>query len=236
MLAITLGTVASALAAPFVSASTSAAPFSAPPVHAAQVARLLHQGGYVLVLRHAQSPDTPPSAQAAEPDNPHHERQLSDIGKANARALGDALHTLDIPIGPIYSSPTYRALETVRLAGLPPPQPIKQLTEGPRGMRGSAGGAQVRWLQLAVARAPPGRHQRAHRDAHTEHRGSIRSGGWENSGGRNVGLPAVGAPRRRGTRPPGGSCTAHRARHHRAVAAAGALRPLARSRPRSAGV
>jgi len=78
--------------------------------------RELQAGGYVLVMRHAEAPAGTPGASEAEPDNPRHERQLDARGKRQAAALGSALRRLRIPIGPIYSSPTYRALETVRLA------------------------------------------------------------------------------------------------------------------------
>ena len=132
----------------------AAASASAVPEHDALLQQLRH-GGYVLVMRHAQSPETPPGAQTAEADNVQRERQLSEAGKASARALGAALRALRIPLGPIYSSPTYRALQTVRFAGLASPQPIALLAEGPRGMAGDAGRAQVRWLQRAVAQTPP---------------------------------------------------------------------------------
>lgn len=141
-------------AAAWVLTALGAASASAVPEHDALLLQQLRHGGYVLVMRHAQSPETPPSAQAAEPDNVRHERQLSETGKSSARALGAALHALRIPLGPIYSSPTYRALQTVRLAGLGSPQPIAPLAEGPRGMGGNAGRNEVRWLQRAVAQAP----------------------------------------------------------------------------------
>ena len=121
----------------------------------ADLVRDLRAGGYVLVMRHAQSPDARPDGSDAEPDNAAHERQLSAAGKAQARALGAALRKLAIPIGRIYSSPTYRARETIRLAGLGAPQVVTQLDEGSRGMRGSAGRAQLAWLRQAAAEAPP---------------------------------------------------------------------------------
>lgn len=133
----------------------------AAPLHAAGapeaalLVQQLRQGGYVLVMRHTDSPDQLPTAQSAEPDNTRHERQLSETGKQQAGSLGTALHTLAVPIGPIYSSPTYRALQTVRLAGLGTAQVVAALTEGPRGMQGTAAAAQVHWLQQAIERPPP---------------------------------------------------------------------------------
>lgn len=116
--------------------------------------RQLQKGGFVLVMRHAQSPDAAPTAKEAESDNTALERQLGAQGKTSARELGQALRRLRIPIGQIYSSPAYRARETLRLAGLGAPRLVMQLAEGPRGMQGSAGRAQMQWLQQAVTQVP----------------------------------------------------------------------------------
>ncbi len=115
----------------------------------------LRAGGCVLVLRHADSPLAAPSGREAESDNPHRERQLDEAGKASAREIGAALQAVRIPIGPIYSSPAYRALETVRLARLGSPTIVAELAEGARGMSGSADASRVKWLQKAVRRRPP---------------------------------------------------------------------------------
>lgn len=132
--------------------------FSIPPAIAAvsvpQLVQKLRAGGCVLVMRHAESPLAAPSAVDAEPDNPHHERQLDKAGKASAQALGAALRQLRIPIGTIYSSPAYRAVETVRLAGLGSPVSVPELAEGARGMSGAAAEARITWLKSAV-RIPP---------------------------------------------------------------------------------
>lgn len=127
----------------------------APVLSDAQLLQQVRAGGYVLVLRHAQAPDTSPSAPEAEPDNPRRERQLSDNGKQSARELGAALHGLHVPIGPIYSSPTFRALQTIRLAQLGPARTVSQLAEGSRGMSGAAAQAQISWLRRAIERPPP---------------------------------------------------------------------------------
>src|ERR1039457_3284734 len=75
--------------------------------------KALRQGGYVIVMRHASSPREVPDKQTANPDNLKPERQLDEIGRTTAAAMGKALRDLKIPIGEVYSSPTYRALETV---------------------------------------------------------------------------------------------------------------------------
>src|SRR5687768_15221725 len=72
----------------------------------------LRSGGYVLVMRHAHSPRELPDAASAQPDNVNLERQLDAEGRAAAKAMGIAVRDLEIPIGQILTSPTFRALET----------------------------------------------------------------------------------------------------------------------------
>jgi phosphohistidine phosphatase SixA len=114
----------------------------------------LQRGGYVILMRHASSPGTPPDPAQAAPDNLHHERQLDEVGRASARAMGDAFHRLRIPIGQVLSSPTYRALETARLADLEPAQPYAQLGDAGQSMTADPSGTRGAWLRGTVAQAP----------------------------------------------------------------------------------
>jgi phosphohistidine phosphatase SixA len=117
--------------------------------------KALRQGGYVIVMRHASSPQQAPDAKTANPDNINHERQLDEQGRASAEAMGKALREMRIPIGQILSSPTYRALETVRLMQEGKATPIAELGDGGRNMQASTE-AQVSWLQKRVEQFPAG--------------------------------------------------------------------------------
>ena len=119
---------------------------------AALVATLRH-GGCVILMRHASSPPTPPTTASAEPTNTKLERQLDETGRSSALAMGEAIRTLTIPIGEVWSSPTYRAQETVRLANLPDPAVAAELGDGERSMQAIAKGQTV-WLQAKVAERP----------------------------------------------------------------------------------
>ena len=44
------------------------------------------------------------------------QRQLSDKGRANSRAIGEAIRALDVPIGSVLASPLCRTVETAMLA------------------------------------------------------------------------------------------------------------------------
>jgi phosphohistidine phosphatase SixA len=120
-----------------------------------ELVHALQKGGYVIVMRHASSPGQPPDAQTADSANVKHERQLDEKGRATATAMGKALRALKIPIGEVFSSPTYRALETVRLAELGDPQPIAELGDGGRSMQATSE-AQAAWLKKKVTQFPKG--------------------------------------------------------------------------------
>lgn len=115
----------------------------------------LRQGGYVIAMRHASSPRETPDAKTANSDNVNRERQLDETGRATAIAMGRALRELKIPIGEVLSSPTYRALETIRLAQLPAPRTVPELGENGQSMK-DANDAQSAWLRKAVTQFPKG--------------------------------------------------------------------------------
>jgi phosphohistidine phosphatase SixA len=69
--------------------------------------------------------------------------------------MGAALRRLKIPIGAVLTSPTYRALETVRLAGLENPKTYDELGDGGQSMQGITE-AQAAWLQKKVTDFPSG--------------------------------------------------------------------------------
>lgn len=138
ILALLLGMAAPALAA-------------APP----GLADRLRQGGYVLVMRHAASPATPPVKEKADPGNIADERQLDDQGRATARAMGEAFRRLRIPLGQVFSSPTYRARETARLADFEAPVPVPELGDQGQSMMRISGQGPVQWLRNKVGEAPP---------------------------------------------------------------------------------
>ena len=115
----------------------------------------LRRGGCVIVMRHASSPNAPPGDAQANADNVQRERQLDEVGRTSARAMGDALRRLRIPIGQVLSSPTYRALETVRLAQLGQARIYSQLGDGGQSMRADPTGKRASWLRAKVAETPP---------------------------------------------------------------------------------
>jgi phosphohistidine phosphatase SixA len=124
----------------------------AQPLSGAALRAALQRAGYVLVMRHASSPPTPPTPREA--DNLQRELQLDAAGHSTAQAMGEAIRKLHIPIGTIWSSPTYRALETLRLVVLGSPATSPELAEGSQGMNADSDVARLSWLRHAVTIAP----------------------------------------------------------------------------------
>jgi phosphohistidine phosphatase SixA len=119
------------------------------------LAKALRRGGYVIVMRHTSSPREAPDKQAANSDNVKVERQLDEAGRTTATAMGKALRDLKIPIGEVLSSPTYRALETVRYAQLGNPRTYPELGDNGQSMQGGTE-AQAAWLRSRVTQFPSG--------------------------------------------------------------------------------
>ena len=127
----------------------------APQTTTSDLVGALRTGGYVIVMRHASSPREAPDKATANPDNIKLERQLDETGRSSVIAMGKAIRKLKIPIGDVFSSPTYRAMETVRLAQLPNPHPQAELGDGGQSMQ-AANDAQATWLRDRVSRARAG--------------------------------------------------------------------------------
>ena len=84
----------------------------------------LRQGGYNIYFRHAAT-DWSQSDRVREAGDwlscdPARIRQLSDTGRETARAVGDAIRALGIPVGQVLASPYCRTVETAKLMKLGP--------------------------------------------------------------------------------------------------------------------
>jgi phosphohistidine phosphatase SixA len=115
----------------------------------------LRRGGYVIVMRHTSSPREAPDKRTANADNVEVERQLDEVGRTTATAMGKALRDLKIPVGEVLTSPTYRALETVKYAQLGNPRTYTELGDNGQSMQGGTE-AQAAWLRKRVTQFPSG--------------------------------------------------------------------------------
>ena len=128
-------------------------PVHAEPLAGTALVKALRQGGYVMLIRHTSSPAATPDKRTADPENVKLERQLDQNGRDTARSMGQAIKKLGIPLGDVLSSPTYRALQTVRLASFGKAQPFPELGDGGQSMQAVKDTAAI-WLRNKVAERP----------------------------------------------------------------------------------
>jgi phosphohistidine phosphatase SixA len=94
------------------------------------LAETLKHGGYVIVFRHGATHRDQADTDPLNHDNIAKQRHLSEAGKEVAKQVGQSFKTLQIPIGKIYTSKFYRAIETGKLLGGGEVTAIFDLTEG----------------------------------------------------------------------------------------------------------
>jgi phosphohistidine phosphatase SixA len=90
----------------------------------------LRKGGYVLFIRH---PQTNPDQADIDPlnlDNIKAQRQLTDEGRRQAKAMGEAFRALKIPVGKVMASKFYRAREAAKLLDVGEVMASLDVTEG----------------------------------------------------------------------------------------------------------
>jgi len=103
-----------ALAAP-AAAQGSSAP---DPAHALEGAALVHalrEGGYTLYFRHTATDFSQHDRAMTAYAECATQRNLSEAGRAQAIAIGEAIRGLGLPVGEVIASPFCRTMETGRL-------------------------------------------------------------------------------------------------------------------------
>jgi hypothetical protein len=89
-------------------------PVSAEP--GAELLNRLREGGYVLYLRHTSTDFSQNDSRMRSFEDCASQRNLTDRGRDEARAIGEHVKRLKIPIGEVLASPFCRTMETARLA------------------------------------------------------------------------------------------------------------------------
>src|SRR5690348_8496047 len=96
----------------------------------ADIAQALRAGGLVIVVRHGATFPDQADTDPLNFDNIAAQRNLNDQGKRLAKAFGDALREVGVPVGTVYTSKYNRAYETAVLAGFTDIVKTPDLTEG----------------------------------------------------------------------------------------------------------
>jgi len=82
----------------------------------AELLAALRGGGYIIYVRHADTDHSQNDQRMTSMDDCGTQRNLTDRGRDHARAIGEAVRSLGIPIGPVRASPLCRTVETATLA------------------------------------------------------------------------------------------------------------------------
>jgi phosphohistidine phosphatase SixA len=86
-----------------------------PPLAGAALLAALRRGGYIIYFRHASTDFGQNDDRMTGYEDCARQRNLTDAGRAEARAIGAAIRALGIPIGPVLASPFCRTRETAEL-------------------------------------------------------------------------------------------------------------------------
>jgi hypothetical protein len=76
----------------------------------------LRKGGYVIYFRHTSTDFSRDDSRSRSDDDCDNQRPLTERGREEARSIGAAFRTLNIPIGGVLASPRCRTMETALLA------------------------------------------------------------------------------------------------------------------------
>jgi len=81
-------------------------------VPAAELLQELRKGGYILYFRHTATDFSKSDDAMTSYEDCASQRNLTDAGRAQARAIGETIRALAIPVGRVIASPYCRTLET----------------------------------------------------------------------------------------------------------------------------
>ena len=90
----------------------------------------LQQGGHVILFRHGATFPDQADTDPLNPKNVAQQRQLNDDGRALAKAIGEAMRKLKIPVSQVVTSQFQRAVDTGTLLGFGDAKPTADVTEG----------------------------------------------------------------------------------------------------------
>jgi hypothetical protein len=90
----------------------------------------LRSGGYVLYLRHTSTDFSRNDARMKSYEDCDNQRNLTDKGRDEARAIASHLKRLKVPVGAVLASPFCRTMETARLA-FGSARPMQEVRGGP---------------------------------------------------------------------------------------------------------
>lgn len=115
----------------------------------------LRGGGYVIVLRHGATTSEPSKVDSMSRPNVAPDRQLSERGRAQAKAIGQSMRKLKIPVGLVLASTVQRALDTATLLGLGEVTPTADLAESGAALPPAERQRRAEAFRKLIGTAPP---------------------------------------------------------------------------------
>jgi phosphohistidine phosphatase SixA len=124
-----------------------------------QLVQALRSGGYVIVVRHGATFSDQADSVPIDFNDISKQRNLNQKGKDLARAFGEAIRQVGIPVGEIFTSNFNRAYETAVLAGFKDVKKTIDLTDGALIVSPDENNRRAAALRNMLARAPePGKN------------------------------------------------------------------------------
>ena len=115
----------------------------------------LRQGGYVIVFRHGATYPDQADTDPLNPKNVAQQRQLNDDGRALAKAIGEAIRKLKIPVGEVQTSQFQRAVDTGTLLGFGEVKATADISEGGLVVSPNENNRRTQALRKLAGTSPP---------------------------------------------------------------------------------
>jgi phosphohistidine phosphatase SixA len=115
----------------------------------------LRQGGNVIVFRHGATYPDQADTDPLNPKNVAQQRQLNDDGRALAKAIGEAMRKLKIPVGEVQTSQFQRAVDTGTLLGYGDAKPSVDISEGGLVVSPNENNRRTQALRKLAGTTPP---------------------------------------------------------------------------------
>jgi phosphohistidine phosphatase SixA len=119
-----------------------------------QLVQRLRSGGYVIVVRHGATATNQADTDPFNFNDVTKQRNLNDKGMELAKAFGDAVRRVGLPVGEVYTSKFNRAYETAVLAGFKNIERTVDLTEGGLVVTPDENNRRAEAFRQMLARAP----------------------------------------------------------------------------------
>lgn len=120
-----------------------------------EAVKALRGGGHVIVFRHGATHADQADTDPLNPANIDKQRQLNDQGRALARAIGEAMRKLQVPVGQVVTSQFNRAVETGTLLGFGAVTATADITEGGLVVSPNENNRRAAALKKLAATVPP---------------------------------------------------------------------------------